>query len=71
MFTPHIGIILILLVKSILGIIAIMGEITTIKVSKETARRLKCHGRMGDSFETVVTKMIEKIEDIECEPIEK
>jgi len=48
-----------------------MSEITTIKVSKETARRLKCHGRMGESFDTVVSKMIEKIEDIECEPIEK
>jgi len=48
-----------------------MSEITTIKVSKETAKRLKCHGRMGESFDTVVTKMIEKIEDIESEPIEK
>ena len=56
---------------SILGVIGIMSEITTIKVSKETARRLKCHGRMGDSFETVVTKMIDDIEDSECEPVEE
>jgi len=55
----------------IFGLLRLMSEITTIKVSKETARRLKCHGRMGESFDTVVTKMIEKVEDIECEPIEK
>ena len=48
-----------------------MSEITTIKVSKTTAKRLKCHGRMGDSFDTVVSKMIERIEDTECEPVER
>ena len=44
---------------------------TTMKVKRETLARLKEHGKMGDSFDTVVAKMIEKIEDIEGEPIEK
>jgi len=48
-----------------------MGNLTTIKLSKETAKRLKTHGRMGDSFESVVTKMIDDIEDSECEPVEE
>jgi len=46
-------------------------SMTTMKVKRETLDRLKEHGKMGDSFDTVVTKMIEKIEDIENEPIEK
>ncbi len=37
---------------------------TTMKVSKETLRRLREQGKMGDSFENVVNRLLD---DAECE----
>ena len=33
---------------------------TTMKVSKETLNRLREHGKMGDTYEDVVTRLLEK-----------
>jgi len=35
---------------------------TTAKFSRETLERLKDHGKMGDSFEDVVIRLLEKDE---------
>ncbi len=42
---------------------------TTMKVSKETLRRLREQGKMGDSFENVVNRLLDDAE-CECEPQE-
>ena len=33
---------------------------TTMKISKETLYRLREHGKMGDTYEDVVTRLLEK-----------
>jgi len=35
---------------------------TTMKTSRETLMRLKEHGKMGDSFEKVVTRLLDEVE---------
>jgi len=35
-------------------------EQTTMKISKETLSKLREHGRMGDTYEDVVTRLLEK-----------
>jgi len=42
---------------------------TTMKVSKETLRRLREQGKMGDSFENVVNRLLDDAE-CQCEPQE-
>ncbi len=42
---------------------------TTMKIKKETLERLREHGRMGDSFEQVVNRLLDDAE-CECEPQE-
>jgi len=44
---------------------------TTMKVSKETLRRLREQGKMGDSFENVVNRLLDDAEEMECEPEEE
>jgi len=36
---------------------------TTMKLAKETLARLREHGQMGDSFEDVVNRLLDKFED--------
>ena len=44
---------------------------TTMKIKKETLERLREHGRMGDSFEQVVNRLLDDAEELEAEPEEK
>ena len=44
---------------------------TTMKLSRETLDRLKEHGRMGDSFEQVVNRLLDDAEELEAEPEEE
>jgi len=43
---------------------------STIKLSKDTQERLREYGRMGDSFENVVNRLLDEAEEMECEPSE-
>ena len=36
---------------------------TTMKLAKDTLERLQEHGRMGDSFEDVVNKLLDESEE--------
>ena len=44
---------------------------TTMKVSKETLDRLRGHGKMGDTFEAVVTRLLDDCEDEELEDVDE
>ena len=44
---------------------------TTMKLKRETLERLKEHGRMGDSFEQVVNRLLDDAEELEAEPEEE
>jgi len=44
---------------------------TTMKIKKETLARLREHGRMGDSFEQVVNRLLDDAEELEAEPEEE
>jgi len=44
---------------------------TTMKIKKETLERLREHGRMGDSFEEVVNRLLDDAEEMESEPEEE
>ncbi len=35
---------------------------TTMKTTKETLERLKDHGKMGDSFEKVLNRLLDEVE---------
>jgi len=43
------------------------SEVTTIRVSREVKERLKRHGKMGMSYEDVITKLLDKVEKMEKE----
>jgi len=38
---------------------------TTMKLSKETHDRLKEYGKMGDSFEDVVNRLLDQVKSVE------
>jgi len=38
---------------------------TTQKISKETLTRLKAHGKMGDTFDAVVSRVLDQVEEHE------
>jgi len=38
---------------------------TTMKLSKETVQRIRDHGRMGDTLESVVNQVLDKVDDKE------
>ncbi len=38
---------------------------TTIKLTRDTVKRLKEHGEFGESFEDVVSRMLDDLEDDE------
>lgn len=42
-----------------------MAEETTIRVSKELKERLRKRGEMGESYEDVIRKLLEKVEKTE------
>jgi len=44
---------------------------TTMKTTKRTLERLKDHGKMGESFEKVVNRLLDDIEGYENEPVEE
>jgi len=41
------------------------------KLSKDTLSRLREHGKMGDSFENVVNRLLDDAEELESEPVEE
>lgn len=41
--------------------------ITTIKISKATKERLANYGRMGDSYEDVLVKVLDRLDELEKE----
>lgn len=41
------------------------SEWTTIRISKTTAKRLKALGRMGESYEDVISRLIDEHEKME------
>ncbi|MBN1322989.1 MAG: hypothetical protein JW986_03185 [Methanotrichaceae archaeon] len=42
-------------------------EVTTIKITKTTKERLAAHGRMGDSYEEVLVKILNRLDVLETE----
>ena len=38
---------------------------TTQKLEEETLERLRDHGKMGDSFNVVLNRLLDKIDDLE------
>jgi len=44
-----------------------MIEQTTGKLTKSTLRRLKEHGKMGDSFDNAVNRVLDEVEGIDEE----
>jgi len=44
---------------------------TTAKFSRETLERLREHGKMGDSFEDVVNRLLDNSEDEDLEDEEE
>jgi len=46
-------------------ILRIRGMQTTMKLSKETVQRIRDHGRMGDTLESVVNQVLDKVENKE------
>ena len=38
---------------------------TTMKLSKETVERIRDHGRMGDTLESVVNQVLDKVDNKE------
>jgi len=46
-------------------ILRILGMQTTMKLSKETLQRIRDHGRMGDTLESVVNQVLDKVDDKE------
>jgi len=44
---------------------------TTQKLDDETLKRLREHGKMGDSFDSVVNKLLDEIEDEDSEEVDE
>lgn len=42
-----------------------MPDYTTIQVTRETKDRLQSHGKMGDSFDSLINKILDQIDGIE------
>ena len=45
-------------INTIIAIVTIMSETTTIQISKDTRDELKTIGKMGDDYNTVIRKLI-------------
>ncbi len=48
-----------------------MTEQTTGKLTKSTLRRLKEHGKMGDSFDNAVNRVLDEVEGLDEEEDEE
>jgi len=48
-----------------------MTEQTTGKLTKSTLRRLKEHGKMGDSFDNAVNRVLDEVEGLDEEEEEE
>ena len=44
---------------------------TTQKLGKITLERLREHGKMGDSFDSVVNKLLDEVEDDDSEEVDE
>ena len=44
---------------------------TTQKLDEETLERLREHGKMGDSFDSVVNSLLDEVEDDDSEEVEE
>lgn len=42
-----------------------MDETTTIKLTKATKKRLESRGKMGDSYEDVIVRMLDRLDELE------
>ena len=42
---------------------------TTQKLDEETLERLREHGKMGDSFDSVVNRLLDEVEDDDSEEV--
>lgn len=47
-----------MVINTIIAIVTIMSETTTIQISKDTRDELKTIGKMGDDYNTVIRKLI-------------
>lgn len=45
-------------INTMIAIVTIMSETTTIQISKDTRDELKTIGKMGDDYNTVIRKLI-------------
>ncbi len=44
---------------------------TTQKLDEETLERLREHGKMGDSFDSVVNRLLDEVEDDDSEEVDE
>lgn len=44
-----------------------MAKLTTIQVKEETKDRLRRYGHIGDSYETALSRILDRIEELEAE----
>ncbi len=44
---------------------------TTQKLGKVTLERLREHGKMGDSFDSVVNRLLDEVEDDDSEEVDE
>jgi hypothetical protein len=44
---------------------------TTQKLGKVTLERLRGHGKMGDSFDSVVNRLLDEVEDDDSEEVDE
>ena len=44
---------------------------TTQKLDEETLGRLREHGKMGDSFDSVVNRLLDEVEDDDSEEVDE
>jgi len=42
-----------------------MSQRTTMKTTRESLDRLKKHGKMGDSWDTVLNKVLDRVDEVE------
>ncbi len=43
-----------------------MAKLTTIQISEETKERLKPYGQIGDTYEKALSRVLDRIEELEA-----
>jgi hypothetical protein len=43
-----------------------MSKLTTIQISEETKERLKPYGKIGDTYEIALSRVLDRIEELEA-----